>query len=142
MKRRILLAAALLALCCFPAGCGGEAPAYNDGVFTGRSGPDDTGAYGEATVTITDGVIADCRFVTWEDDGRLKDEEYGKVNGEIANQAYYNNAQLAVRAMEIYAGQLTETQTLAGVEAITGATISYDQFLEAAEEALAQAAAQ
>jgi major membrane immunogen (membrane-anchored lipoprotein) len=119
-------------------GCGG-APAYTDGVYTGRSGLDDTGAYGEVTVTIRDGAVADCRFVTWQEDGSLKDEEYGKVNGAISSQAYYNSAQLAVQAMGRYAEQLVEVQLPDEVDVITGATISHDQFLEATAEALAAA---
>ncbi|MDR1321948.1 MAG: FMN-binding protein [Gracilibacteraceae bacterium] len=139
MKARIFWLAALWTFFCVLSGCGGSAPAYEDGVFSGRSGADDTGAYGEVTVTVTDGVITDCRFVTWQEDGSPKDEEYGKVNGAISNQAYYNSAQLAVRAMERYAEQFVEVKTLDEVDAITGATISHDQFIEAAEEALAGA---
>jgi major membrane immunogen (membrane-anchored lipoprotein) len=118
-------------------GCGG--PSYGDGVFSGKSGEDDTGAWGEVTLTIGDGKIRDCRFVTWQKDGSVKDENYGKVNGEISNQDYYNKAQLAVEAMNRYAIQYVETQSLKDLDVVSGATIAYDQFIEAVENALERA---
>jgi major membrane immunogen (membrane-anchored lipoprotein) len=115
-------------------GCGDSA--YKDGTYTGRSGPDDQDAFGEVTLTIAGGKIADCRFVTRQKDGSIKDENYGKINGEISNQSYYDKAQLAVAAMEKYAQDLRRTGKPEAVEAVSGATIAYDQFREAVEEAL------
>jgi major membrane immunogen (membrane-anchored lipoprotein) len=116
------------------AACG--SPRYADGVFTGRSGADDTGAYAEASVTIQDGTVTACRFVTFQKDGTIKDENYGKVNGEIANADYYAKAQLAVRAMKTYEEQYVQSRSLDQVDIISGATIAYDQFNEAVENAL------
>jgi major membrane immunogen (membrane-anchored lipoprotein) len=118
----------------FITGCG--TPGYKDGTYTGRSEPDESGAYGEVSLTILEEKIKDCRFVTWQKDGSIKDENYGKVNGEISNQPYYDKAQLAVRAMEKYAQDLSRTGTLKDVQVVSGATIAYDQFREAVEEAL------
>jgi major membrane immunogen (membrane-anchored lipoprotein) len=119
------------------AGCG--AAAYQDGTFTGASGPDDTGAYGEVSVTIKDGKVESCRFVTYQKDGTIKGEDYGKVNGEISNQDYYNKAQLALRAMESYEREYNQAKSLDAVQAVSGATIAYDQFTEAVENALEKA---
>ena len=116
------------------AGCGERR--YRDGVYSGRSGADDTGAWGEVTITIAGARITDCRFITRQKDGTVKDENYGKVNGEISNQDYYNKAQLAVRAMDRYARDLTEKQRLKAIDAVSGATIAYNQFAEAVENAL------
>jgi major membrane immunogen (membrane-anchored lipoprotein) len=127
---------ALAALLLF-AGCG--KPAYKDGVYAGKSGEDDTGAWGEVTITIAGEQIGDCRFITRQKDGTIKDENYGKVNGEISNQDFYDKAQLAVRAMEAYAKTCRETGDPAKVEAVSGATIAYNQFTEAAEDALQKA---
>jgi major membrane immunogen (membrane-anchored lipoprotein) len=115
--------------------CGGGG-SYRDGVYSGRSGADDTGAYGEVSITIADGKVTGCDFVTWQKDGSPKDENYGKVNGEISNQDYYDKAQLAVRAMAQYAEQFRETGNLKDLDAVSGATIAYDQFVEATEAAL------
>ncbi|MDR2193609.1 MAG: FMN-binding protein, partial [Treponema sp.] len=72
-----ILAAALLL-----SGC--SKTNYRDGTYTGRSGADDTGAWGEVTLSIAAGKISACEFVTWQKDGTVKDENYGKVNGEIS----------------------------------------------------------
>jgi major membrane immunogen (membrane-anchored lipoprotein) len=119
------------------AGCGKAA--YRDGAYTGRSGEDDTGAWGEVSLTISEGKIRNCEFVTRQKDGSIKDENYGKVNGEISNVDYYNKAQLAVRAMNQYARDLTEKQKLGKIDMVSGATIAYDQFTEAVIDALGTA---
>jgi major membrane immunogen (membrane-anchored lipoprotein) len=118
-------------------GCGRRE--YKDGVYTGESGTDDTGAWGEVTITISGERVAGCRFITRQKDGTVKDENYGKVNGEISNQDFYNKAQLAVRAMDQYARAYRETGDLKRVEAVSGATIAFDQFNEAVEIALEKA---
>jgi major membrane immunogen (membrane-anchored lipoprotein) len=112
---------------------------YKDGVYSAVSSPDDTGAYGEVSLTVSEGKITWCRFVTWQKDGSVKDENYGKVNGEISNTDYYNKAQLAVGAMEQYAHELVEKQEINKIDAVSGATIAYDQFTEAVIEALGAA---
>jgi major membrane immunogen (membrane-anchored lipoprotein) len=136
MKTRILIFAALV----LAAGCGKQG--YRDGTYTGKSGPDDDGAFGEATLLIGGGKITDCSFVTRQKDGTVKDENYGKINGAVSNQSYYDKAQLAVRAMEKYALDLSRTGNPEDVEAVSGATIAYNQFREAVEEALEKAGKQ
>ena len=133
MSRGYLLFCGVL-LAALLAGCGGRS--YRDGIYSGRSGTDDTGAWGEVTITIAGARITDCRFITRQKDGTVKDENYGKVNGEISNQDFYNKAQLAVRAMDRYAGDLTEKQRLKDIDIVSGATIAYNQFVEAVENAL------
>jgi major membrane immunogen (membrane-anchored lipoprotein) len=128
----VLLTVALLLSAC------GKA-AYRDGSYTGSSGADDTGAYGTVTITIGGGKITACEYVTWQKDGTIKDENYGKVNGEISNQTYYDKAQLAVAAMEQYAAQYLETQDLQKLDAVSGATIAYNQFIESVDDALEKA---
>jgi major membrane immunogen (membrane-anchored lipoprotein) len=137
-------AAMALALICalLPlTGCrsGDDNAAYKDGTYTGISGEDDEGAYGEATIRIENGGITACEFVTWQKDGSVKDESYGKINGEISNQDYYDKAQLAVEAMKRYAAALMETRRLKDVDAVSGATIAFNQFSEAVGAALDEA---
>jgi major membrane immunogen (membrane-anchored lipoprotein) len=131
---RNILFLALVFLTLLAAGCGGGA--YRDGVYTGKSGEDDTGAWGEVAVTISAGKVSGCEFVTRQKDGTIKDEHYGKINGEISNQVYYDKAQLAVEAMKKYAADYLKAGSLKEVEAVSGATIAHDQFLEAVENAL------
>jgi major membrane immunogen (membrane-anchored lipoprotein) len=114
-------------------------PAYRDGAYSGASGPDDDGAWGEVTLTIQNGEIRDCVFITRQKDGAVKGDDYGKINGEISNRTFYDKAQLAVRAMDTYARSLVEKQKLSRVDAVSGATIAYNQFNEAVLRALEQA---
>jgi major membrane immunogen (membrane-anchored lipoprotein) len=113
--------------------------AYKDGVYTGRSGGDDKGAWGEVTLSVTGGKISGCEFITRQKDGSIKDENYGKVNGEISNRDFYDKAQLAVEAMKKYAADYIKAGNIKDVEAVSGATIAYNQFLEAVEQALEKA---
>jgi major membrane immunogen (membrane-anchored lipoprotein) len=133
-----LLAVVLLVLAILMTGCGRRS--YADGTYTGKSGPDEDGAFGEVSITIAEGKVTNCVFVTRQKDGSIKDENYGKISGEISNQSYYEKAQLAVEAMKKYATDLGRSGSLDGVEAVSGATIAYNQFTEAVEEALEQAA--
>jgi major membrane immunogen (membrane-anchored lipoprotein) len=128
-------------------GCGSKS--YADGTYTGQSSiyesDEDDGngnGYGVAEITIKDGQITDCTFTTYEPDGTLKDSDYGMQNGEVANRDYYNKAQKAIAACEKYAANLVETNSIDEVDAISGATINYNNFKEAVNDALKQAEAQ
>ena len=145
-KIYILAAACALAL----AGCGKSSKkndvSYKDGVYTAKSSEhinsgDETegNGYGIVTITIENGEITDCQFKTYELDGTLKDENYGKENGEIANKEFYNRAQKAMAACDEYANQLVMKGDLDSNDVISGATVNYDEFQEAAGEALAEA---
>ncbi len=123
----------VLALLALLAGCKGDA--MKDGVYKAQSSKDERGAYGEITVNIKDGKIADCQFVTWQANGELKDENYAKS----AKPDFYKKAQIAVAAMKTYADELVTTGDPAKVDSISGASVSYEQFQEAAKAALSQA---
>lgn len=136
----VLLAAAVVT------GCGGKDVSYKDGTYEGKSsvyenedGSDDGNGYGVVHLTIEDGAIVDCSFVTYEVDGTEKGEDYGKEDGRIANKDYYNKAQKANAACAEYAAMLVENGQLDGIDAISGATINYDEFVEAVENALQDA---
>ena len=125
--------------------CGKEV-SYADGTYTGRSevyesedGSDNGNGYGEVTITIKDGAISDCVYLTYEVDVSLKDENYGMEDGRIANKDFYNKAQKANAACAEYAQMLVQNGRLDGIDAISGATINYNEFVEAVENALAGA---
>jgi major membrane immunogen (membrane-anchored lipoprotein) len=125
-------------------GCGSKN--YADGTYTGQSSiyesDDDDGngnGYGVVTITIKDNQITKCTYETYEPDGTLKDSDYGMQDGEIANRDYYNKAQKAIAACEKYAESLIKTNDVSEVDAISGATINYNNFEEAVEDALKQA---
>lgn len=68
-------------------------------------------------------------------DGTLKDENYGKESGD----ENYQKAQNALKSSEQYTKKLVETQNVDKVDAVSGATSSWNQFKEAAKDALAKA---
>jgi major membrane immunogen (membrane-anchored lipoprotein) len=138
MIRKNFYLCLLFALLIFSS-CKSQRLSYQNGVYTGVSSKDDRGAYGEIEITFDDDKITNCSFVTYQKDGKIKGKDYGKVNGEITNRDYYEKAQLAVAAMKEYALQFQRAQNLNGVDVIAGATVAYDQFIEAAKEALGKA---
>ena len=142
--RKAVMPALMAGLCLSLAACGeSAAPAsYTDGVYDGRSADyqddsDGNGAgYGEVTIEIKDNSIVSCSFATYELDGTLKDENYG---ADLSKENRLK-AQKAVQASEKYASMLAEAGQLDGVDAISGATISYNAFVDAVNDALSKAA--
>jgi major membrane immunogen (membrane-anchored lipoprotein) len=145
MKKRMIacicVSAAVLSIL---SGCGNKN--YADGTYTGQSSvyesEEDEGngnGYGVVTLTIQDHTIVACTFLTYEPDGTLKDEDYGLQDGTVANRDYYNKAQKAIAACEVYAENLVQTNDVKKVDAISGATINYNNFKEAVKDALKQA---
>lgn len=142
----ILLVVAFVMIMALSACGGGNSIPENmeDGTYTGRSSdyPEDedgNGAgYGQVEVTVKDNKIVDCTFNMYELDGTLKDETYG------ADMSKENRlkAQKAVQSTSKYAAALVSAGSLDGVDAISGATISYNEFLEAVADALSKAAAE
>lgn len=126
--------------------CGEKKGSCRDGTYEGKSpvygdkdSPDNGNGYGVADITISGGIITGCTFKTYEPDGTLKAENYGMEGGNISNRDYYNKAQKAVAACENYAEQLVKGGSVKDVDAISGATVNYDLFRAAVEDALKQA---
>lgn len=156
MKKKICLAGVAVASCgILMAGCGGGSKSYADGTYTGQSSvytaadlgiededDDDEAAngYGVVEITIEDGAVTSCDFTTYEENGDLKDEDYGMIDGEVKNRDYYNKAQKAIQACDKYEEQLVETGNIDDVDVISGATINYHNFVDAVDAALSQAA--
>ncbi|MBR1797042.1 MAG: FMN-binding protein [Clostridiales bacterium] len=143
VKLLSILTVSVLSLGAFSA-CGKKT--YKDGTYTGQSevyidDSEEGNGYGVVTLTIEGGVITECEFLTYEPDGTLKDENYGTQNGEVANEGFYTRAQRALAGSREYARLLVETQDYHSIDAISGATISYGQFMEAVDNALSQAEA-
>ena len=127
-------------------GCGGGsgsgsgasgASKLKDGTYEGRSSVleanVDGDGYGVVVITVEGGKITDVQFQAYQVDDTPKDKDYGK------DGAYYGVAQKVVSAGDDYAAALLESGSVDGVDAISGATFLYDQFVEAAEDALSQA---
>ena len=126
--------------------CGGDSSSsdvtcLSDGTYEGRSSDydaDESGngaGYGVAKVTFADGAVTACEFTMYELDGTVKDDTYGAD----LSQENRLKAQKAVQAGQKYAAALVENGSLDSVDAITGATISYNEFVEAVNNATNQA---
>ena len=144
MKKNIVFIM-MVVVCIAICGCGGSEN-YKDGTYVGRSsiytnedGTDDGNGYGEVTITLKDNKVVECTFLTYEPNDKLKDEEYGKADGEIANRDFYNKAQKAIVSCEEYAKRIVENGGMEGVDSISGATINYNSLEEAMLDALNQA---
>ena len=155
MKKILAAAAAAMTMAIVFSGCGGDtAPskqeqkkavnpaddlsAAKDGNYTAESRKDEMGS-GRITLVIKDHKIKAAVFDGLNPDGVVKDESYGKSDGEIKDEGKYKKAQLAVKAHKDYAQQLIERQKLSEVDAIAGATVSYNQFVEATQNAIEKA---
>lgn len=110
-----------------------------DGEFTAESKSDNFMGHGRIAVTIKDHKIVGVNFVGIDPDGNIKGADYGKTNGQVENPGFYQKAQRAVKANSQYADQLLQVQELEKVDVISGATVSYDQFVEAAKTAIENA---
>ena len=112
-----------------------EALELKDGTYTGKSSEDDFGGHMEVTITVADGKISDTEVKNLQKDGSEKGEDYGKEAGEEGHKT----AQMTLEASQTYGQELTEKGSVEEVEAVTGATQSYNQFVEAANDAINQA---
>ena len=132
-------------------GCGGEEktpapkPTQNkidlsnakDGTYTVESSLDEKLGKSVLTLTVKDKKITAAEFKGYDLFGNVKGEDYGSLTGK--DSADYKKAQVAVKAIKIYPAQLIETQDLSKVDAISGASISYGQFVETTKRAIEEA---
>ena len=142
--KKIFIIMTLLAMQIF-SGCGdsqsktetpkSEEPKFDlsnakDGTYTAESSLDEKLGKSVLTLTIKDKKITAANFSGYDLFGNEKDENYGSLTGK--DSADYKKAQVAVKAIKTYPQQLIETQDLNKVDAISGASISYSQFIETA----------
>lgn len=116
---------------------GAAGGAYKDGTFTGQSSTLDANVdgdgYGVISITIEDGKIVSATFQPFLPDGTPKDKNYGK------DGTRYAVAQKVISAGDDYTAALVESGSVDDVDAVSGATYLYDQFVEAARAALKEA---
>ena len=149
MTKKILIVGVLISAQIF-SGCGENSAEKNpppkktfdlsaakDGTYTAESSRDEKLGKSILTLTIKDKKIVDVKFTGYDLFGNEKNEDYGSLTGK--DSADYKKAQVAVKAIQTYPAQLLETQDLKKVDAISGASISYEQFRETAEKILDEA---
>lgn len=100
---------------------------------------DNWGGSAKVELTVKDGKITACTFYSYEADGKLKDADYGKVDGEIKNTGLYKIAQNAVLQSSKYGDMLVETQDIEKLDALAGATVSFGLFKDAVKQIMKKA---
>lgn len=110
-----------------------------DGTYVAESVADNFMGKGRISIAIKDHKIVSVNYFGVDPEGKIKEKDYGKTNGQVENPAFYQKAQKAVKANSAYAERLLQEQQLAKVDAISGATVSYQQFIEAAKIAIMKA---
>ena len=154
MKKTTLGLAVLLSIGVMLTGCGDEkkeAPKEDakpaaqavsvdltgakDGTFAADSSEHAQLGHSHVELTIENGAIAKVVHTGFDKDGKQKDENYGADKPEGVRK----KAQVAYKAIASYASQLESKKDLAKVDAIAGATVSYDQFNEAVTKAVEEA---
>ena len=149
-KKNITISIAILTISMVMSGCG-EDPNQDsdsssidlsldlsnakDGIFEGESSLDRALGRGYVVIEIKDHKIVNADYIGRDLFGHVKDENYGGDQGS----ADYRKAQVAVKAIDKYVMQLADTQSLEQVDAISGATVSYIQFVEAVKSAVDKA---
>ncbi len=136
-----LLAAAVIIIPL--SGCGEDKVQanYKDGNYTGRSSDfkeDESGngaGYGEVEIEVKSNKVVSCSFKMYELDGTLKDENY---DADLSKENRLK-AQKAVQSADKYSTFLTKSGSIDNVDVISGATISYKEFVEAVNDALNKA---
>ena len=139
--RKILNVLIILSLGLVLVACGGEkkeeAPSvsYKDGTYQGESAKDERGGLVKVDISVKDNKIESCTMRNIDGDGKEKDESYGQSQ----NEGLYKIAQQAINLAKSYPDRLVEKGSPEGVDVISGATETYKQFIEACNNALADA---
>ena len=103
-----------------------------DGTFAADSAEHAQLGHSHVELTIEGGAITKVVHTGFDKDGKPKDENYGADKPEGVRK----KAQVAYKAIGSYASQLESKKDLTKVDAIAGATVSYDQFGEAVAKAV------
>ena len=129
---------------CGSSGNNGEDTVLKPGVYTGQSSTapeEDGGGYAIVKLTVgDDNKIESLTFDTFEKNGKKKFAENGApADPKSEDPEYLKMMKDAWEACETYRTQFLETGDTEKIDAISGATLSYDQFKEAVDIALQKA---
>lgn len=117
-----------------------EPPVYRDGVYTGMSRAKYTGEpyWGKVQVTIRDGKFTGIIF-SIRDSALHETFDAGYARHFAGNELYIQQTKNDSRGVQVYPGKLMDGQDTAKVDAVSGATWSYNIFMASLREALKQA---
>jgi major membrane immunogen (membrane-anchored lipoprotein) len=110
---------------------------YRDGIFEGRSRASytDEPYWGIATITIKEGLITDIKFIIRDSSLHETFNEKYEKHFE-GNQVYIQQSRNDWKGVQTYPKKLTEIRDIDKVDAISGATWSYNIFKASFNEAI------
>ena len=132
MKRMVSLVLALLLAACLTA-CGSEA-ALQDGYYTAQAAEFSHGWKEYVTILVKGGSLVSVEYNAENASGFIKSWDNAYMQTMLHSNGTYPN-----EYTRYYAGQLLEGQGEGSIDAITGATSSYNSFQILAEAVLEQA---
>lgn len=108
---------------------------WKDGVYTEKSEKEKNGGYVIVTLTIENGAIKLCTMEMYDRENNPKDEKYGSGGPDQV----YKIAQAAIESAAQYPELLVQAGSIEDVDAISGATETYDVFRDVVQKLLEQA---
>lgn len=134
MKKRVFYLFILLVCTLGLTSC--AAKKAKDGNYTGEYiHPEKNYKVTSVNFTVTDGKISAFSFEEYNEDGTVKDENYGKDKAD----ALYQLAQISQREAAKYPEMVVETGDIEKVDAIAGATETLQRLKEAVKDAYKKA---
>ncbi len=137
MKRRVLFTLSLIVALLFSNSCWSQTGTYKDGVYKGKSRSiyTDEPFWGKVTLTIRNGKIAKVDFIVIDSTkNEVFNEKYEKHYE--GNKNYIQQCRNDWNGIQVYPTILVEKQKLDEVDAISGATWSFNLLNAAIEDAL------
>ncbi|HEX2947033.1 MAG TPA: FMN-binding protein [Clostridia bacterium] len=121
------------------ASAGTTAEGYRDGAYKAQTEPDYEGYFTKAEVTIKDGKITAVDWGIYDSNrnGKPFDEKYEEVFA--GNETYMEQSRNDWKGSRTYGPKLIETQDPGEVDAVSGATWTYNKFSEIVNKALNEA---
>ena len=110
------------------------AQGYKDGTYSGEAEVKEVGGTIKLGITVSGGKITTVDMQNLDREGKEKGEDYGK--SEPLNQGLYSIAQNSILGTDKLPGLLVDSQDPDSIDAVSGATLSRDAFVQAAKAAL------
>lgn len=110
------------------------AEGYKDGVYSGEAEVKEVGGTIKLDLVVSGGKITSVDMKNLDREGKEKGQDYGK--SEPLNQGLYSIAQNSILGTNEYPSRLIESQDPDQIDAVSGATLSHDAFVQAAKAAL------
>ena len=133
MKRMVLLLFSLLLAAGLLTACGGE-PGLQDGYYTAQAAEFSHGWKEYITILVKGGDIISVEYNAENASGFIKSWDNAYMQNMLHVTSTYPN-----QYTRYYAAQLLENQGEGGIDALTGATSSYNSFQVLAQAVLDQA---